>query len=147
MKQTYAITPEHHHAAEISADLTARLIRFNEQHAGPMNKRQIALTVRNDKGVLIAGLAAEMFWNGLYVHQLWVDADHRHQGYGSQLLHRAEELAAEASCVCVYLSTFEFQAPGFYARLGYSVIGELPGVPANSRRQWFSKTVSAKPRE
>lgn len=138
----YAITPEHHHAAEVSADLTARLIRFNEQHTGPMQKRQIALTVRNDNGIMIAGLAAEIFWNGFYVHQLWVDAEHRRQGYGSRLLHRAEEVATEASCVCVYLSTFDFQAPGFYSRHGYSVIGELRGVPANSGRQWFSKTLS-----
>jgi GNAT superfamily N-acetyltransferase len=138
----YAITPEHQHAAEVSADLTARLIRFNEQHAGPLQTRQIALTVRNDTGIMIAGLAGEIFWNALYVHQLWVDAEHRRKGYGSRLLRRAEELAGDASCVCVYLSTFEFQAPGFYSRLGYSVIGELRGVPADSRRQWFSKTLS-----
>jgi ribosomal protein S18 acetylase RimI-like enzyme len=100
------------------------------------------LTVRDDHGVVIAGLTGDVFWNALYVHLLWVDAEYRQQGYGSRLLVRAEAIAIEASCEFVYLSTFEFQAPGFYSKQGYSVIGELRGVPRGSRRQWFCKRVS-----
>ena len=139
----YAITSEHDHARDVAAHLLTRLMHFNEGQAGPMNKRNIAVTVRNEDGQIIAGLAGEVFWNSLYVHLLWVDEEYRGQGYGGRLLRHVERLAVEASCDCVYLSTFEFQAPGFYAKQGYSVIGELPGVPRGSRRQWFSKTLSA----
>jgi ribosomal protein S18 acetylase RimI-like enzyme len=145
----FAISSEDHNIAEISADLAARLTRFNESHAGPLGRRHVALTVRNESNTVIAGLTGEFLWNGLYVHLIWVDAEYRHQGYGSQLLRRAEALASEASSDFVYLSTFEFQAPGFYQRHGYSVIGELRGVPAYSGRLWFAKTLSrsAKPED
>jgi GNAT superfamily N-acetyltransferase len=135
----HSISSEDENLVELEADLEARLKRFNEGHAGPVRSRRIALTVRNDDGLMIAGLTGEMFWNALYVNILWVDEGYRRRGYGALLLHRAEDLAIEASCGCVYLSTFEFQAPNFYARQGYSVIGELANVPAGSRRQWFCK--------
>jgi len=32
-----------------------------------------------------------------------------------------------------------FQAPGFYAKLGYTVFGELADVPRGHRRLWFCK--------
>jgi len=139
----YALTPEDDRAPEVAAELRTRLLRFNELRAGPMNRRDIAATVRDERGQILAGLAGEVFWNSLYVHLLWVDEPYRRQGYGARLLRHAERLAIEASCDCVYLSTFEFQAPGFYAKQGYSVIGELPEVPKGSRRQWFAKTLSA----
>jgi hypothetical protein len=58
-------------------------------------------------------------------------------------MERAETVAIESSCDYAYLSTFEFQAPGFYARLGYSMIGELAGVPPSARRKWFCKRLSS----
>jgi hypothetical protein len=59
--------------------------------------------------------------------------------------HNASQVATElaARLQLVYLSTFEFQAPGFYAKQGYSVIGELENVPAGSKRQWFSKVLTS----
>jgi GNAT superfamily N-acetyltransferase len=134
-----AITSEDHNLADVAADLGARLIRFNEGHAGPVHTRHVALTVRDENRHLIAGLTGEIFWNALYVHLLWVDEPYRRHGYGTALLQRGEALAVEASCECAYLSTFEFQAPAFYAGHGYSVIGELPDVPRGYRRQWFWK--------
>jgi GNAT superfamily N-acetyltransferase len=126
---------------EVANELESRLTHFNEAHAGPLRTRHIALTVRDEDGVLIAGLTGEIFWNALYVDLLWVDENYRHQGYGTSLLRRAEDCAIEHSCNVVYLSTFDFQAPKFYARCGYSVIGELQNVPPGSRRQWFCKTL------
>src|SRR5437660_1555654 len=133
----HPITTEDENLAEVAAELGSRLTRFNEAAAGPLRTRDVAFTVRDDHKAMIAGLTAEIFWNALYLHLLWVDEEYRHQGYGSSLLHRAEELAVENSCDFVYLDTFEFQAPAFYARYGYSIIGELQNVPRGSRRQWF----------
>jgi GNAT superfamily N-acetyltransferase len=141
MARMHPITSEHHNLAEIARELGDRLTRFNEDRAGPLRTRHIALTSRDDNAKIIAGLTGETFWNALYIHLLWVDAEYRGHGYGTSLIECAEGLAIEASCTCVYLSTFEFQAPGFYVRNGYSVIGELAGVPPGARRQWFCKTL------
>ena len=39
------------------------------------------------------------------------------------------------------LDTLAYQAPGFYRRLGYEQIGDLPGWPAGSRRLFFRKAL------
>jgi GNAT superfamily N-acetyltransferase len=138
-----SVADESEHASEIAAELAARLVRFNEAKAGPLRQRHVALAIRDDDGELVGGLTGELFWNTLYVHVLWVNEELRGQRYGSSLLAQAEALAREHGCWCVYLSTFRFQAPAFYARRGYSVIGELTEVPPGAGRQWFSKRLSA----
>jgi GNAT superfamily N-acetyltransferase len=135
----HPITSEDQNLAEVSTELGTRLTRFNEDHAGPLRTRHIALTVRDHDGKMIAGLTGEIFWNALYIHLVWVDEEYRGHGYGRSLMEHVEALAIEASCDCVYLSTLEFQAPGFYTQHGYSVIGELAGVPPGARLQWFCK--------
>ena len=119
--------------------LESRLKSFNEQHAGPANSRPLVLSVRDGAGNLIAGHTGEFFWNALYVAVLWVDEPHRGIHYGTSLLQSAERLAHERGCDVVYLNTFGFQAPGFYLRHGYKVIGEMHGVPHGCTRQWFCK--------
>ena len=137
-----SIAIENDQAAEAAAEITARLIRFNESKAGPLNRRPLTLSVRDDRGTIVAGLTGESFWNGLYVNILFVDEAGRQQGLGSALLQRAEAIARERDCSYVYLSTFEFQAPGFYVKQGYTAFGELADVPRGSRRVWFAKRVA-----
>jgi GNAT superfamily N-acetyltransferase len=126
----------------LAAQLDARLGVFNEDHAGPYRSEGLALAIREGEQ-LLAGLSGEIFWNALHIDMLWVAAEHRRQGYGRSLVRRAEELARERGCDVAYLSTFDFQAPRFYAAMGYHVIGELVGVPRGSRRTWFAKQLTA----
>src|SRR5262245_14904906 len=126
------VTIEDRNPGEVSSELEKRLRAFNEAAAGPLGTKRVVLAVRDETNRLIAGLTAEIFWNALYIDILWVDEDHRRQGYGVALLRRAEDAARAASCDIVYLSTFDFQAPGFYERYGYDVLGELQDVPPGS---------------
>ena len=142
----HPVIREDDNLAEVAAALGSRLTRFNEAHAGPLRTRHVALTVRDDKGAIIAGLTGEGFWNALYVDLLWVDEKYRHQSYGTSLLRAAEDLAVENLYDFVYLNTFEFQAPAFYAKHGYSVIGELRNVPPGYGRQWFCKALQRQAR-
>lgn len=67
------VVREDHNLAEVGAELDKRLGDFNEEWAGPRRSRPVVLTVRDAEGTLIAGLTAEIFWNALHVHILWVD--------------------------------------------------------------------------
>lgn len=139
----YPINSEDDNLAEVAEDLGSRLRRFNEAAAGPLRTHHVALTVRDHTGLVVAGLTGETFWNAMHVHLLWVDEGYRGLGYGTLLLRRAEALAIQRSCGLAYLSTFDFQAPAFYVRHGYSVFGELRDVPAGSGRQWLCKSLGA----
>jgi GNAT superfamily N-acetyltransferase len=132
---------EKENASAVAAEIGSRLRVFNEDHAGPLNYERLVLSARDEDGALLAGLSADFHWNCLYLDVLWVDPKHRGKGLGTSLLSEAERIAKERSCDLVYLSTFQFQAPEFYAKHGYSLVGALHGVPRNSSRQWFSKAL------
>jgi ribosomal protein S18 acetylase RimI-like enzyme len=60
--------------------------------------------------------------NGSYV-------DQRGNGLGARLLAAAEAEIRHCGCDRVTLYTHSLQAPGFYARLGYTECGRTPGYP------------------
>ena len=104
----------------VESELQARLIAINEGHAGPLRPYPFALSVRDKSGTLVAGLKGLVFWNALRIDLLWVDAAHRGEGHGVSLMRRAEEVARERACEVAFVSTFDFQAPDFYVKLGYT---------------------------
>ena len=132
-------------ADAVAAELDTRLGQFNDQQAGPRNRLKFVLAVRDDDGELLGGLVGETLWNTLYVGVLWVHVQHRGNGYGTALMERAQQVAREHGCDVVFLNTTTFQAPGFYAKLGYTVFGELADVPRGHRRLWFCKRLPAAP--
>jgi len=63
----------------------------------------------------------------------------RGQGIGSKLMNMVEEFAREKDCVGIWLDTFDFQAPGFYKKLGYTECGEIVDYPLGHKRHFFQK--------
>ncbi len=64
---------------------------------------------------------------------------HRRHGLGSRLLAEAEAEALRRGCRMAWLDTFDFQARMFYERHGYTVFGELGGLPNGHCRHFMSK--------
>ena len=77
----------------------------------------------------------------MYVDILWVQEDHRKKGIGSKLLQAAEEEARRRGCHHVHLDTMSWQAPGFYQKQGYSVVGILPDVPTGNQKYLLQKAL------
>jgi ribosomal protein S18 acetylase RimI-like enzyme len=48
---------------------------------------------------------------------------------------------ARRGCREVQLDTHSYQSPGFYERLGYERVGELPGWPGDTTRIFFRKAL------
>ena len=124
---------------DIHSAIWKGLREFNEQHTGPAPARPLAVFVRDEAGVALGGLEAQLRWSWLYIENFWLPEGLRGQGLGSQLLHSAEQFAVEQGCVGSYLDTFEFQALPFYERHGYTVFGVLEGFPPGFRRYSLQK--------
>jgi GNAT superfamily N-acetyltransferase len=102
---------------------------FNAAVTGYYDARLLSIAARADDGDLHAGLYG-WTWGGCgYVELLWVRDDQRGSGLGSRLLAAAEDEIRRRGCDRVALDTHSFQAPGFYARLGYQECGRTPGYP------------------
>jgi GNAT superfamily N-acetyltransferase len=117
------------------------LIAFNAQQTGIDDFRLLALTITDDAGAVVGGLWARTAMGWLFVELLFVPEALRNQGIGRDLLRRAEAEAVARGCHHVWLDTFEFQARGFYERLGYRIFGELPDYPAGFSRYFMRKAL------
>ena len=130
------------HSDSVAAELFSALIDWNEKQVGPRSTYRFNLTIRGESGELLAGLTGESFWTFLYVAVMWIDEQHRHQGFGRALLARAEQIAREQSCEVVFVSTMQFQAVGFYEKCGYVQFGALESSRDPLTRLWFSKRLA-----
>jgi GNAT superfamily N-acetyltransferase len=109
--------------------LDEELSAFNATLTGHHHGRLLSIAARGDRGDLRAGLYG-WTWGGCgYIDLLWVRDDQRSYGLGTKLLAAAEAEIRRRGCDRVALSTHSFQAPGFYARLGYTECGRTPGYP------------------
>lgn len=129
---------------EDRAFLGEQLHQYNVGATGVTDGRWLAVFARDDGGAIIGGLHG-WTWGGIgYVDTFWIREDLRGQGLGTQLLAAAEREATERGCHVMHLSTHDYQAPGFYPRVGYERIGEMPGWPEGTRRIFFVKPLAAR---
>jgi ribosomal protein S18 acetylase RimI-like enzyme len=133
------IVEEKRSARSVERRVRAGLIAYNASKAGGPRYRALVLGVRDAKGRLVGGLTGELYWNALYVHLLWLKASARGAGLGTQLMREAERRARRARKELIFLSTYSFQAPGFYRRLGYRNIGSIRGYPRGGTRFFLVK--------
>ncbi|MHC8318915.1 GNAT family N-acetyltransferase [Pseudomonas sp. LB3P31] len=112
---------------------------YNASKTGITKPEPIALLVRDENQQILGGLYGRVFYQWLYIELLSVPESARGQGLGSRLMQMAEEHAREKECVGIWLDTFEFQAPGFYQKMGYSEFGQIADYPPGHKRFFFQK--------
>lgn len=121
----------------VLAGLRAYNRRFAENDAVPL------CVVARDEGSVVGGLDARTYWNYLDIKYFWVHEDRRGQGLGATILRAAEAEAVRRGCAHAFLDTFEFQARGFYEKMGYTVFGQLDGFSGRHRRYFMRKDLAA----
>lgn len=94
---------------------------------GLSDVRPLHLISSDDTGSTIGGAVGRTWGQCCELQQLWVAAERRQQGIGSQLLESFEREAAARGCALIYLDTFSFQAPSFYALRGYVEVLRVTG--------------------
>ena len=92
-----------------------------------------------DAGRVIAGIDASAYWGKLHIRLLWVHPDYQDRGLGRRLMTWAEERGRELQCASAVVDTMSFQAPDFYAKLGYRQFGASEGYEGGASRRYFEK--------
>lgn len=90
---------------------------------------ELTVSARDDAGDLLGGLSGWTWQEAAGIAMTWVRADQRGTGVGSRLLTAFEEAALARGAHRIFVTSFTFQAPGFYERHGYREIFRWDGVP------------------
>jgi GNAT superfamily N-acetyltransferase len=112
------------------------LNRFNRQVVGELPYGRVLIEARSPRGALVGGLEAVVYYQWMFVANLFLADRVRRGGIGTRLIAAAEQHARKMGCTGVWLDTFAWQARPFYEKLGYRVFGSLPDYPAGHAR-WF----------
>ena len=115
------------------------LKQFNDQAVGEDRHTPLNIVEYDESGSIVGGLLGGTYWGWMYIDILWVRKDHRRQGIGSKLLQTAEQEAARRGCHHVHLDTMSWQAPAFYQKHGYEILGVLPDIPEGNQKYLLFK--------
>jgi GNAT superfamily N-acetyltransferase len=136
--------------AEFGEFLRGLIRQFNNEHS-PRHKevrqpnaiRPLHVIVRNASGEAIGGLTGNTYWDWLEIDVFFIPQELRGQGLGAALLRTAEAAATERGARKSFLTTYDFQARGFYEKQGYVVVGQLEDYPPGSSYYWMRKNLGA----
>ena len=117
------------------------LNQFNKEIVGDDGHKPLNIVEYDPNGTVIGGILGGTYWGWMYIDILWVHEEHRNRGIGSCLLSRAEQEAVRRGCHHVHVDTMSWQAPGFYQKHGYEVIGILPDIPQGNQKYLLMKAL------
>lgn len=126
------------------AVVSAALDRFNVQTSGVDDRRPLAVLVRDpETDRVIGGLTGRTSLGLLFVDLFFLPSELRGGGLGARILRRAEDEARARGCRSAVLYTISFQAPDFYRKQGWQLLGEVPCDPPGTSRVFLTKDLAA----
>lgn len=114
---------------------------FNISQTGIRDGRLLACFVRGEAQQVVAGFYGWTWGGCCEIRYLWVQRELRGHGYGRRLLLAAEQEAKARGCTQVVLDTHSFQAPQFYKKLGYEIIGIVEDYPRHEQKFYLRKSL------
>lgn len=133
------VSVDHGDVEDLNAFLDERLKAFNATVMGITDGAPLHAEVRDAAGAIIGGVTGHTWGGCCKIALLWVHEDQRRLGIGRALMAAAEAEAVRRGCQLVTLSTHTFQAPGFYARLGYEQVATIADYPMGHAKIYFVK--------
>ncbi len=127
-------TPWRTLVAEGQPDLDQRLtLELDKVNAaateGVAPARELTVQVLDGSGALAAGMSGWTWGLAAGIGLTWVSVEMRGHGLGEKLLASFEDEAVARGCSHIFVTSFTFQAPGFYEKYGYREIFRWEGVP------------------
>jgi GNAT superfamily N-acetyltransferase len=119
------------------------LSRFNEQMAGHVDARPLAVLLRNGSRRVVGGILGRTTLGLFFIDLIFLPEEARGHGLGADVMRQAEAEAVRRGCTSAVLYTITFQAPGFYARLGYRELGRIECDPPGQTRVCMTKRLRA----
>ena len=95
--------------------------RYGEQNGVVLNYDEFCFTAQDADGRIVGVITGRAYYNEVHIGDLIVAESHRRSGLGRRLVSAVEAAYLGKGYDVITLTTFGFQAPEFYRKLGYSV--------------------------
>ena len=119
--------------------LEDRIYEFNSSQTGQDDGQMFAFFVRNDQQEIVAGISGWTWARACEIRTLWVHPTWRGKGYGRSLLESAEQEARKHGCKVILIISYNFQAPAFYQKCGYTLTWKLNDFPPGHQNCYLVK--------
>jgi len=120
--------------------ISGGLSRFNLEKSGISDRRPLAVLVSDpETKEILGGLTGRTSLGMLSIQVFFLREQLRRGGLGSRILQLAEEEGRRRGCCAAVLTTISFQAPDFYKRHGYQVLGAVDCHPPGTSRIFMTK--------
>ncbi len=93
----------------------------SEEHQLVSSFKEYCFVAEDDDGNIIGAITGHSLYNEVYISELVVDPGYRGTGLGSKLIGAVEEAFTGKGFDKLTVTTYEFQAPLFYQKLGFRV--------------------------
>ena len=106
---------------EIGDFLHEEFSEYGEKNGVALNYDEFCFAATDPGGKIAGVITGRAYYNEVHIGDLIVGAEHRRSGLGSRLVSAVEDAYRGRGYDIVTLTTFGFQAPEFYRKLGYEV--------------------------
>jgi N-acetylglutamate synthase-like GNAT family acetyltransferase len=119
--------------------LNGRLIDFNRTKAN-WGTAAFTVVLRDEDGSVRGGAHGVVRMKAVEIRSVWLDGDLRGRGFGEKIIRSVEDEARRLGARAALLDSYDFQALGFYEKLGYTQFGSFT-YPEGARRYYLSRTL------
>ena len=137
------IEPQHDLSPNEIDALEDRLYEHNSRATGSFDGRGLGFVMRDASGRMI-GAADGYTWAGTSeLKQMWVEEGYRGRGHARALLVAFVAEARKRGVQRIWLSSYDFQAPGLYEKAGFKRVAEFNDWPPGHTNVVLCKVLSA----
>jgi GNAT superfamily N-acetyltransferase len=134
------VTDQENPAAERAIE--AGLSEYNRQMAGYIDARILSVhVIEPGSAQVVGGLLGRTSLSLFFIDLFFLPQALRGKRLGTEVIETAEAEARKRGCSAAVLYTITFQAPGFYERRGYQVLGRIDCSPPGHTRICMTKTL------
>ena len=108
--------------SRIGSFINEEFLSYAEHNNVDLNYNEFCFIAESDDGEILGVITGRAYYNEVHIGDLIIHKAHRKCGLGSKLVLAVEETFQNAGYYDkITLTTFGFQAPEFYKKLGYVV--------------------------
>ena len=94
---------------------------FGQESGVELNYEEFCFIAEDEAGHLLGVITGRAYYNEVHIGDLIIGKNHRKSGIGRSLVEEVEKTYRGKGYEKITLTTFGFQAPDFYRKLGYEI--------------------------